>query len=429
MRILSVKYILLLLFLYIYLYNPIFQILDFGLIKILLLISILYIIVSKKIFLLITLFKNEIVFSLVLIAYSSLVVFWGDGTAYKVPYTHLVWFLECFIIPFFFFLFFKDIFQNRSWESIIVKIGLIAALITLFLILNPKINFYIRDSLIKDFAINISNIKTLTRGFTIAENSTYNYGIIQGLVLGICLLSIKKNYAYAIPLLFLFVAILFNARIGFACVVISVLLVLFRRKIKLLNIIIFGIVICVGYFFLFKSEFSRNNLFSLKRGFNFFVDSIKFITGDESHFSNYSILFNKMIFFPSNLFHLIFGEGRIVFYASRNSDIGYINQIFTGGLLYLFLMLSFLFYMFLRNFNLARNKLYPLLFFLTILIVNIKGNAFFVPNGFFRLITFYYVYCIIKERTDYLTPLNQIEYYSTYKNPVDNGHDIEFESI
>lgn len=406
MKIKNIKYILLILFLYIYLYNPIFQILDFGLIKILLFISILYLIISKKGYLFITLFKNEIIFSLILILYSSLIVFWGDGTAFKVPYTHLVWFLECFVIPFFLMFFFKDIFQKRSWEYIIVNTGLIASLITLFLILYPEINFFIRDAVIRDIPINISDPKTLNRGFTIAENSTYGYGIIQGLILVICLMSIKKNYLYALPIVFLFVSILFNARIGFACVIIGILLMLLRRRIKILNIFIFVAVLIIGYIFLFKSNFSKNYLDSLQWGFDFFKDTLNYITGNEQHISNYSIL-EKMIFFPSKIINIIFGEGRIVFYATRHSDIGYINQIFIGGIVYLFLLLSFLFYMFLRNIKITTNKLLTILFFLTLIVVNIKGDAFFVPSGFFRLITFYYVYCILLKRTDEFSSLSR----------------------
>jgi len=302
--------------------------------------------------------------------------------------------------------FFKDIFQKRSWESIIVHTGLIASLITLFLILNPKINFFIRDSVIKDILYNISDPNSQNRGFTIAENSTYAYGITQGLILAICLFSIKKNYLYAIPVFFLFVSILFNARIGFACIIIAIFLMLFRRKSKIFNIFIFGAVLCIGYFFLFKSNFSKNNLHSLHWGFSFFNDTLRFISGHDSGFSNYSVLLNKMIFFPSNIFNIIFGEGRIVFGTKINSDIGYINQIFIGGIIYLILMLLFLFYMFIRSINISTNKLYPILFFLTLIIVNIKGDAFFVPRGFFRLITFYYVYCVLLKRPNEFSPLN-----------------------
>ena len=405
MKIKNIKYIILIIFLYIYLYNPIFQILDFGLIKILLFISILYLIISKKGYLFITLFKNEIIFSLILIIYSSLIVFWGDGTAFKVPYTHLVWFLECFVIPFFLMFFFREIFQKRSWEYIIVNAGLIASLITLFLILNPEINFFIRDTVIRDIPINISDPKTLNRGFTIAENSTYGYGIIQGLILVICLFSMKKNYLYALPIVFLFVSILFNSRIGLVCVIIGILLMLLKRRIKILNLSIFGAVLIVGYILFFKSNFSKNYLESLQWGFDFFKDTFNYITGNEQYISNYSIL-EKMIFFPSKIINIIFGEGRIVFYESRHSDIGYINEIFVGGIVYLFMLLSFLLYMFLRNFKITTNRQLTILFFLTLMAVNIKGIALFVPSGFFRLVTFYYVYCILLKRTEDFRLLN-----------------------
>jgi len=400
MKIPNAKYVLLIIFLYLYLYNPIFQIIDFGLIKILLLISIFYIIATKRIKLFITLFKNEIILSIILIVYSSLVVFWGDGTAFKVPYNHVVWFLECFTIPFFILFFFKDIFRNQSWESIVVTTGFIASLITLFLILNPKINFIIHDSVIRDTLINIKDPRTLYRGFAIAESSAYSYGIIQGLLLAICLISIKRNHLYAIPVIFLFISILFNARIGFICLIIGLSLMLLKRKVKILNTVIFLFIAFVGYILFFKSNFFIGNSASLKWGFNFFNDTVKFITGQETQVTNYTILFNRMFFSPEKFINLLFGEGRIVFYATKGSDVGYINEIFVGGLVYLILLLSFLFYMFVRNINNTTNKAFTALFFLTLLAVNIKGDALFVSNGFFRLISFYYIYCILLKRFD-----------------------------
>ena len=406
MKTIYIKYSLFLLVMYIYLYNPIFQFLDFGMIKIVLLLSIIYIVIHKKTILFITIFSKEILFTLILTIYSSIAVFSGNGTAFAVPYTHIVWFLECFVIPFFFMLFFKNIFQERSWESIIVHTGLIASLITFFLILNPDFNSFIRDSVIRDPLTNISDKIILFRGFTIAENSTFSFGVVQGIILSICIISLQKNYLYAIPIIFLFISILFNARIGLVITSIAIVLLLLSKKIKTKHILIFGSVLYFGYLFLFKSNFAQNNLESLKWGFSFFEDSFMFINGHDRQYSNFSVL-NDMVNYPPTIIGIIFGDGRTVLGEYKGSDIGYINQIFIGGLFYLLIMLSFMFYMFTKNIKYSTNKTFSILFFLTLLIVNFKGDALFVSNGFFRLIASYYVYCILTKRTNNFCTINE----------------------
>jgi len=394
MKKINFKYPFLLLLLYIYLYNPIFQYFDFGLIKLLLLISVGYIITSKKSQSFITLFKNEIFFCIILIIYSIFAGFSGNGTAYDVPYKHLIWFLESFCIPYFFMYYFKDLILKKTWEAIIVQIGFIASLITLFLILNPEINIYIRESIIRESLTSANYAEKWLRGFTIAENSVYDYGIIQGLILSVCIISVKKNILYAIPVLFLFISILFNARIGFSVLIITISLMVLRRNISVKHILFFSLSISVAYFLLSQSELYRNNVESFKWGLSFFEDTIKFSKGQDSS-SGYSIMIENMVFLPSNIVGLLFGEGRTVFAGIKQSDIGYINSIFIGGIFYLLLILFFLYYMFKRNIKHTTNILLSLTFFLTLIVANIKGNALFMPLGFSRLITFYYIYCIL----------------------------------
>lgn len=316
----------------------------------------------------------------------------GDGTAIMVPYQHIIWFLECFVIPIFLLTFFKDIFQKHSWEFLTIAIGSIASLITLYLIINPDVNVWIRGSVILE-PLDSTPANLFFRGFSIAESSSYGYGVIQGLFLAFCLFSIGKSILYIIPILPLLISILFNARIGFAVVIISMLFMITSKRIKFIALIIVLIIVLIAVFFVNNSSFVSDNTTSIEWGLNFFTDTFSFFRGESSG-SNYDVLFNDMLFFPSTIFGVIFGEGRSAFGIVKGSDIGYVNQILTGGVFYLLMMFSFLWYMYKRNLKYATDKLYPTLFFITLLIVNIKGSAFFVSHSFFRLFTLYYIYCI-----------------------------------
>ena len=89
---------------------------------------------------------------------------------------------------------------------------------------------------------------------------------------------------------------------------------------------------------------------------------------------------------------MLFGEGRSLFGLDNGgSDIGYVNQIFAGGFVYLSILLSFEYYLFKKYNYCFEDNLFFTILFLTLLVANIKGNAFFVSLGFTRFIILYLI--------------------------------------
>jgi hypothetical protein len=394
----ALKFITFIICLYIYLYNPILQILGFGIIKLLLFVAFIYLLRKGFYPRFIGIFRIEIIFTLILVCYTLLIALIENPAGITVPYTHLLWFLEGFIIPTFLILFFREIFQRNSWEALIILVGFIASLVTLFLILNPAYNTYIRKNVIFDTLDTVSQYKWDFRGFSLSESSSYGYGVVQGLVLSVCLFSVRKKLIYLLPIIFLLISIIFNARIGLSVVAVALLLLLISGHIRFFNFCLFATIIYLSFWFFTKSSFFLENETSLNWGLGVFGDTKNLIQGTNDN-SNYTALFGRMLFFPSHPMDLIFGNGKNVYLnQDKSSDIGYIIQIFRGGIIYLSIMLSFLWYMFKRNLTIAKNRLLPVLFLLTLLIVNLKGNAFFQSTPFFRLITFYYVFSIFMSK-------------------------------
>ncbi len=388
------KLILLILSLYIYLYNPILKILGFGSIKILLIVSILYLVLNKSIYTFLLNFKTELIFTIILILYSFPITYFGDSSAVFVPYQHFTWFIECFFISAFILFYFQDLFVRYSFEFLIVIVGTIASMITLYLIINPSVNEWMRESVLID-ALDTTDTVFDYRGFTFAETSSFAYGIIQGLVFAFCLNSLRKSALYAIPIIPLFISILFNARIGFSAVFISIVLLLIFKRLKFKTIFVGLIIFIFGSFFVQNSSLFTDNDDSLAWGFSFFKDTFSVISGRDTSDSNYDILFNEMLVFPNTIHGFIFGEGRSAYgVAVNSSDIGYINEILTGGVVYLLIIMFFMHYLYRRNLIYTYDKYYTLLFIFVLLVVNVKGIALFVPNGFFRLFIFFYIYCI-----------------------------------
>ncbi len=393
-----IRAILFFIVLYIYLYNPIFKIIVFGSIKLLLFIAIIYILLHNKIGFIVKNFSKEIFFTFLLVLYNIIWAAFGGIDSLTTAYVHIVWFLEGFIIPIFIIFKFKDYFLKYDFKKIFIFIGSIASLITFFLILNPEINANVRDKVIVD-SLDLFSDKWTFRGFTIAESSAFGYGITQGLILGFCLFQLQKNYLYFIPIIFLFISIIFNARIGIVPVVIAIVLyITTNRKFSFTKIIVLALTIYIGFWALTSSSFSAKNTTSLEWGLSFFTDTFNFLTGKDQN-SNYSVLFENMLFIPDNTMDLFFGTGQNIFLkGEKTTDVGYVLQIYQGGLFYLTLMLLFLIYLFWRCYKKSRDKFLPILFVLTILIVNIKGNALFMSHSFFRLFTFYYMYVIVYKK-------------------------------
>lgn len=390
-----IKYIFFFVCLYIYIYNPILQIFGFGIIKLLLLLAFVYLFITKKILVVFMNFKKELLILILIVLFLiPTTLLRGDATAETVIYAHIVWFLEGIFIPVFFLYIFNDIFMRSNLNLLIIFASTFAALITLFLILNPNLNIIVRDEIIVD-TLDMSVSEWDFRGFSFAESSSFIYGATQGLIICICFYMVSKSVFYILPVILLFISILFNARIGFAVVIMGVILMLAFRKINLFSFfIVIMLIFMVPY--LNFSNFINNNDRSLEWGFSFFTDTFNLIFGlDSSGVSNYSILSDTMVFLPEKEINILFGEGRSVFDAlGKDSDIGYINQIFIGGIFYLGLLFFYLGFMVKRFISYSENYFFALLFMLTIIICNIKGSAFFISTGFFRIFTLYYVYSI-----------------------------------
>lgn len=387
----ALKYFILFICLYIYLYNPIFQALGFGLIKVLLVISIFYFVYNKTARNYLLNFKSEFLILFFIILYILPFVLLGDGTAKVIPYQHFIWFLESFFIPVFLMFAFKSIFTNVSHIKIFVIIGFIASLISIYLLVNPSINIWVRSSLIVD-TLDVIHTDLDFRGFSLSEGSSFDYGIMQGIILSICLLNLRKSLLYAIPILPLFISILFNARIGFAVVIITLILMFVNKRLNFKAIVGTAVVSLIAFQIYNTSNFVNQNDSGLEWGLSFFEDTFDFIKGESSG-SNYDVLSDDMLFFPTNVINIIIGEGRLVFgLDSGGSDIGYVNQIFAGGILYLLFLLLFLFYLYRKYKIFSNDKLFFSILFLSLIVVNIKGNAFYVSVGFTRFIMLFLIF-------------------------------------
>ena len=140
-------------------------------------------------------------------------------------YLFLIWFLESIYAPIVLFYLFHNEFKKYKWDKIILIVGSIASLITILLIYNPELNEYVRYSLIQSSAV-FNDEYEFIRGYGFAEGLRGTYAMIQGLILGICLYSISKNWLNIFVFLIILISIAFNARTGLVTLPISILIIL-----------------------------------------------------------------------------------------------------------------------------------------------------------------------------------------------------------
>lgn len=386
--------------LYIYIYNPIIKPLGFGAIKVLLLISIIFFLISyKRIFTFFKLFSKEMLLLFSLLIYIYILQFWGKDVSYQNAYIHIVWFLEGFLIPLFFISVSSKQDTVEIWKSRIIKVGIVASLITLFLILNPPFNEFLKQNIIIDAFELADKGKFITfRSFAFAEGSTFPYGIIQGLVIALCLPRLKNSPILILALLSLIVSILFNARIGLAPVFIGILLVILFGKLQFKMILYFLTIFFVSIWFLTSSDFATNHSESLKWGLGAIDQGLAFVSGKDG--GTLSTITDEMVFFPSDDISLLFGEGRDLFIyqfdIQNRSDVGFVRQIYFGGIFFLGLMLLYLFYIVKRYIKFSHDYYFGILFLLTVLVCNQKGYMLFVSTGVFRVFTLIYVAAVFK---------------------------------
>jgi hypothetical protein len=379
--------------LYCYVYNPIFNIIGIGSVKIILFFAILYSLFNTIVFKDLVYFKVEAFLIILLIFYSIFSATRSEVGLLNLPYLLFIWFVESIYLPIVLVKFFENEFYRYKWDKLFITIGTTAAFITILLIFNPSINNYVRYTLIQTSGSEFDEY-SLIRDFGIADGLRGSYSMIQGLILGLCFFELRRNSKYVLLIFPILISIAFNARTGLLALPVSILLLVFNLKLNFRLIIIFLILIVFVFNFesLFSSFISNNQeTFNwLQSGYEEFVSSL---LGEGSGVASETLFIDEK-FKPANTFNFLFGTGNFGPTAGR-VDNGYYYFLWFGGWIFMIIILVFVFYMFFRLLRIENEKYYVYLFFSLLLIFTIKSNYLFNPSGISRLIGLYYVYKIL----------------------------------
>lgn len=380
-----IKAILFILFSYLYLYNPILILggSGFGLIKLLYPLAFFYLIVKNKLFVYFYQYRKELLLFLVIILYTF------SRTAFTVnPFTEFyikcIMLIECLFLPYFLVLLFLNWFKSNRIIMFLLACSFVASLITLLLITNPSLNLYFREI---TFAPTSKMIDNFLRSYGFAEALNFTYPILQGIFASISLFYINKGFRYVVLFALLLVSILFNARIGFAPIFITLCCFLFISQKKAFYIISFCSVLML---FFINTSFYQNNIETMEWAREAFYNLSDVLFGTNlATYDTVETLTKDMIVLPETLNEWLWGTGESLFGVS--SDVGYINQLSYGGLVYCIILYTFFIYIFYqlwRTYSGDRSLIFIL--FVTVTLCNVKGDIL-TSNAVTRFIMLLYI--------------------------------------
>ena len=386
-----VKSFLVVVILYLYIYNPPFTFLPISASKLLYIILLPYFLfnrqISKTYF---TFFSKETLLLGFIISYSFIVELLNSIPNRVYSYANLYMLFENFFFAFSIAYFLFKHYKN-SIDNVLLTVTGIAALITLYLIINPEINLIVRQFVLQTDDVAL---KMMHRSFGISDSLTFAYAIVQGIAAAICFTKIKNIFWSSLLFLLYLVSAAFNARIGMLPIFAILFYMLFVEK-KYSKVL--GSITCLLVLLLFflNTKLAVDYEDTLEWITDFFTEISSLIMGTETASnSNMDILLNDMVVLPRTFGEWILGSG-IDLYTSpvRNSDVGYFIQLNYGGLFYILLfalLVLFLFHKLLKY--KVPEKWFTFLFIVVILTCSYKGLFLVTNPGFRMLMLLYFCY-------------------------------------
>lgn len=393
----QIKTLFILMGLYIYLFNPIFAFTNgIGSIKFLYLFFFVYFLRnSVEITRDITVFKKELFFFMMLLIYTLFRFLIGGELVFV--WNHFSALFEHYLIPLMFVTLLRNngILSESKLVKTLVVIGSVASIISVLCMTIPSFGYYIKFVLLRASS-EIKGFDITRRGFGLATELYYGYGIVLAVILsyGVYYISRYKWFIALLPVIL--VAILINVRTGFvlALILIVVQSIASHRIRQILFILI------TGYLFVLATPYvlSIINIPDETLGFiqELFEEVNSVSKTHELDSSNtFDTLTNTMVILPNGVEEWLWGKGRSIFLDDfNNSDIGFILQLNYGGVIFMMILFAF----WLRIISNMRHhkvdKVFIYTWLIVLLISNFKGN--YIYSSSYRLMLLVYYFKILE---------------------------------
>lgn len=392
-------------FIFLFIYNP--PMFPFNTMHICFIVSILYILYDdinkyisfisrKKIFLI-------LVLGLLSILFGTIIVLVNETSFGPVYQTGLI-FIEVLLISYAIWRMIRRTELSKdNFFDILIAVGLIQAGIAIILFLSPTF----KAEFVKFFFGTNHSDELLywmrVRYYGLANNMLYAMPIATGFISAISFSKFMNNnkVKYFVFSLILLVPVILNARIGLIVFVIASLFLVkpkkeqLKEQLKLISIFVLTVILAIVYITFFLDKSSEFYIWFK----DLFKELLSFVgIGEGSYLSE----FIKMtVIPPPDIF--LFGMGKTIMIKEPlygYSDIGFINDLFFGGIFYTVLLYTAVILIFLlpKNKDKSNRMIYAIIF--VMIISNVKGIAF-TSNNFMHLFVLISVYSFMNQRGDY----------------------------
>lgn len=274
-------------------------------------------------------------------------------------------------------------YNKQKIIELILNVAFIQGIVCLIMLLFPSTRTVAINSFIRTTIFNENDYILRTRVYGLGDSYTYGIPIVNGLLTGLCFYyATNKNKKYFLFLPFIFLVSILNGRTGILIGLLSIfIMILFAKFNKKITAFFWGFSI-VALFYLFINVIKVINpaMYS-------FINQLFSFTSTRT----FNYLTNTALVFPSG-WRFIFGTGARVYgqlglnTIGTSSDIGYVNYIFLGGIIYLLLYMG----SFIKYFNKAlksdkKMTPYRYVFIISAFIACWKGEIFNNLNFVFLL--------------------------------------------
>ncbi len=343
---------------------------------------------------------------LILVTIYIFIIAMLNGNSYEILATFLYWMIDiipaCIVVT--------DMSLHRKYTEmdvlvLLLIVGSLQGLLSLIAFCYPEFKFLFVQQMIK-YGYEETTLQLAEfRMYGVSSNLTFATPIAQSMLAMIALhLSIRRNLAFIIFVPLLLFSAIINARTSMIVILIGSLMVFlsiikFDYKFVFRSIVIVSVSTIIVIYLLNIIEHNSTETYEwMEIG----IDEIKqFTQGNITGYFTYLSDKDKYLL-PSGV-GLLFGEGSFLLGSKKYllvSDIGWINDIWRGGI-----FCSIMIYLFFSNMLLQiyrhkgqyadLNKYISLLIFLILIVTNFKGPIF-TSNEVITLLFIVYIFTIIR---------------------------------
>ena len=312
-------------------------------------ISCIYIIINKKaISNRINMRKIAKIYLLfILLSIYLFIIAFVNGNSYKIVATYLYWMVDiisaCIVVN---NICLRKKYTETDFITLLLIVGNIQGVLSLLAFLNPEFqSLFIETMIAYGFEEKYRDLAYF-RLYGVSSNLTFSTPIVQSMLAMVAVyLSIEENLKYMILVPLLIFSAVTNARSAFIIILIGLVMIFFysckfdMRKIPRIIIIITLSIVC----FITMINVIKSGFVETYEWIDTGIKEIKlFLKGDATGYFTYVTDQDKYTM-PSGL-SFFFGKGTRVLGGSKyyfSSDVGWVNDIWTGGIIYSVIIYSF----------------------------------------------------------------------------------------